>query len=102
MYLLGRRFTIQTDHRALEWLQNSREKNRRLTCWSLALQPYDFHIVYRKGPENGNADAQGYERKTTVPTGGPLNKRQRNKHGKGIARNQPHPVAENTDLREVG
>ena len=56
VYLLGRRFTIQTDHRALEWLQNSREKNGRLTRWSLALQPYDFHIVYRKGPENGNAD----------------------------------------------
>ena len=37
-----------------------------------------------------------------VPTGDPLNTHQRNKHGKGIARNPPHPVAENTDLREVG
>ena len=56
VYLLGRHFTIQTDHRALEWLSCVRDKNARLTRWSLALQPYDFDIVYRKGTANGNAD----------------------------------------------
>ena len=54
VYLSGRHFTIETDHRALEWLQRSRDKNGRLTRWSLALQPYN--IVYCKGAANGNAD----------------------------------------------
>ena len=56
VYLLGRHFTIQTDHRALEWLNRVSDKNGRLTRWSLALQPYDYDIVYRKGSANGNAD----------------------------------------------
>ena len=30
VYLSGRHFTIETDHRALEWLQSSRDKNGRL------------------------------------------------------------------------
>ncbi len=38
VYLLGRRFTIVTDHRVLEeWLDRLRESNARLTRWSLAL-----------------------------------------------------------------
>ena len=53
VYLLGRHFIIQTDHRALARVK---DKNARLTRWSLALQPYDFNVVYRKGTANGNAD----------------------------------------------
>ena len=56
VYLLGRQFTIQTDHRALMWLNKLKEKNARLTRWSLALQPYTFEIVHRAGTANGNAD----------------------------------------------
>ena len=37
VYLLGRKFTIQTDHRSLEWLRRLKENNPRLTRWSLAL-----------------------------------------------------------------
>ena len=44
VYLLGRRFEIQTDHHALEWMK---ENNARLTRWSLALQPYSFTIKHR-------------------------------------------------------
>ena len=44
VYLLGRPFTIQTDHRALEWLDRLKENNPQLTRWSLALQPYDFRV----------------------------------------------------------
>lgn len=36
-YLMGRTFTIQTDHRSLEWLNRT---NARLTRWSLFLQGY--------------------------------------------------------------
>ncbi len=44
VYLLGRRFMIQTDHRSLVWLNKLKEKNNRLTRWSLALQPFIFDI----------------------------------------------------------
>ena len=42
VYLLGKPFVVQTDHRALQWLHRFREKNFRLTRWSLQLQPYTF------------------------------------------------------------
>ncbi len=56
-YLLGRMFMVQTDHRALRWLHQFKEKNARLTRWSLLLQPYAFTIQHRKGQANANADA---------------------------------------------
>lgn len=43
VYLLGRDFVIQTDHRSLEWLDKLKESNARLTRWSLALQPFTAH-----------------------------------------------------------
>ena len=57
VYLLGRQFIIQTDHRSLVWLNRLKEKNGRLTRWSLALQPYTYTVVHRAGSANGNADA---------------------------------------------
>ena len=55
-YLSGVKFTVETDHNPLKWLNEVRTKNQKLLRWSLALQPYDFTVVYRKGSEN-NADA---------------------------------------------
>ena len=40
VYLLGRLFTIQTDHRASQWLDRLKDTNPRLARWSLALRPY--------------------------------------------------------------
>ena len=57
VYLLGRQFVIQTDHRSLEWLDRLKENNNRLCRWSLALQPFNFVVKHRKGSENKNADA---------------------------------------------
>ena len=56
VYLLGRRFTIQTDHRSLEWLDKLKESNPRLCRWSLSLQPYLYTVEHRPGKANGNAD----------------------------------------------
>ena len=56
VYLLGKPFTIQTDHRSLEWLNRLKENNSRLTRWSLELQPYQFTVEYRTGKSNSNAD----------------------------------------------
>ena len=57
VYLLGRHFTIVTDHRSLEWLERLKENNDRLTRWSLALQPYNYVVKHRPRKDNGNADA---------------------------------------------
>lgn len=70
VYLLGRKFTIQTDHRALEWLNRLKDNNAKLTRWSLALQPYDFVINYRPGNTNGNADglSRAFSSEDTTPS----------------------------------
>ena len=55
-YLMGRPFTILTDHRSLEWLDRLKDTNSRLSRWSLFLQEYNYSIVYRPGSANANAD----------------------------------------------
>ena len=57
VYLIGREFSIQTDHRALQWLSKSQNLNSRLTRWSIALQPFKFKVVHWGESENANADA---------------------------------------------
>ena len=56
VYLMGKPFRIQTDHRALQWFNNFKEKNSRLTRRNLALQPFTFTIEHKKGKVNANAD----------------------------------------------
>ena len=51
VYLLGRSFTIETDHRSLEWFHKMKDSNARLTRWSLFLQPYQFSVRYKSGKE---------------------------------------------------
>lgn len=55
-YLLGREFDLETDHRALTWIQSMRDHNARVTRWYLALQPYRFQIKHRPGRLNVVAD----------------------------------------------
>ena len=40
-YLLGRRFTLRTDHGSLIWLRNFREPEGQLARWLETLQDYD-------------------------------------------------------------
>ena len=47
VYLIGRKFIIQTDHRSLIWLNKLKEKNARLCRWSLSLQDYVFDVEHR-------------------------------------------------------
>ena len=56
-YLIPQSFTIETDHRALVYLQTAKHQNGRLARWALALQPYSYTIRYRAGSLNENADA---------------------------------------------
>ena len=59
-YLLGTSFTLETDHKPLEWLESHRQshaRSQRLERWSLELRAYDFNITYRPGKSNQCADA---------------------------------------------
>ena len=61
VYLLGRPFVVQTDHRSFEWLHRLKQNNAQLTRWSLSLQPYDFTMEHCAGTSNGNADGLSRE-----------------------------------------
>ncbi|KAL5491842.1 hypothetical protein EMCRGX_G017207 [Ephydatia muelleri] len=54
--LIGRHFTLETDHCSLVWLDKLKDSNSHLTRWSLALQPYNFTVVHPSGSANGNAN----------------------------------------------
>ena len=50
LYVFGRKFEIETDCRALEFLYSCRSKpSARLERWILRLQGYDYTVVYRPG-----------------------------------------------------
>ena len=55
-YLLGRRFTVRTDHRALSFLFSFKEPRGRLARYLEILSAYDFAVSYRKGTGHCNAD----------------------------------------------
>ena len=55
-YLLGRPFKLFTDHAPLQWL-SSQKAEGMLARWALALQEFDFSILYKPGVQNANADA---------------------------------------------
>ncbi|XP_062374782.1 uncharacterized protein K02A2.6-like [Sardina pilchardus] len=61
-YLYGRPFTIFTDHKPLMGLFSEIKgippmASARIQRWALTLSAYQYHIVYRAGSENANADA---------------------------------------------
>ncbi|KAJ8277939.1 hypothetical protein GJAV_G00081910 [Gymnothorax javanicus] len=55
-YLLGREFTLETDHKALQWMERMKDTNGRITRWYLALQPFCFSIQHIPGRDNLTAD----------------------------------------------
>jgi uncharacterized protein YqgQ len=57
-YIIGREFTVYSDHEALGKLGNNKEiNNKKLARWIMALEGYDITINYRSGKKNQNADA---------------------------------------------
>lgn len=57
-YLLGRRFVVRTDHRALLWILNWKKPITSQFClWKADLEIYDFDILHRPGQKHSNADA---------------------------------------------
>jgi len=53
---LGRKFTVETDQRALVWLNKSKVLNGRPIRWSLAQQNFEFHVNHEPGRNNSNVD----------------------------------------------
>lgn len=55
-FLYGRHFTLESDHRPLQYLNSSDSQSPRLMRWSLALQPYRYTVKYIRGEDNFCAD----------------------------------------------
>ena len=56
-YLLGRKFFIITDHRALVWLYSFKEPDGLVARWLEKLSVFDFEICHRPGTKIAHADA---------------------------------------------
>ena len=61
-YLYGRQFEIKTDHKPLTRIFHESKgipsmASGRIQRWALLLAAYDYHIRYRQGKANANADA---------------------------------------------
>ncbi len=55
--LHGTKFTVRTDHRALEHLMKQKNLSGRQHRWLDVLNEFDFNIKYIPGETNGLADA---------------------------------------------
>lgn len=51
-YLLGKKFLLKTDHKALAHLGKTKDLKGRMMRWALLLQEYVFDIQYILGEEN--------------------------------------------------
>ena len=56
-YLIGRKFTIRTDHGSLQWLMRFKNCEGQIARWIETLSAYTFTIVHRAGRVHNNADA---------------------------------------------
>jgi len=50
-YLYGRKVTVYTDHRPLQWLNSLVKHSPRLARWSMIIQNYDVTTVYIRGDQ---------------------------------------------------
>ena len=56
-YLLGRQFTVYSDHQSLQWLLTTVKPTRKLLRWRMELQEFHFHVAYKPGKDNFVADS---------------------------------------------
>lgn len=56
-YLVGKRFTLVTDHEALSLIRNPKnDPHHRLARWVAQLQSFEFDVKYKKGTKHQDAD----------------------------------------------
>ena len=56
-YIFGRKFKVQTDHNALQWLKTFKKPVDQVARWIERLAEYDFDIEHIPGKQNPNVDA---------------------------------------------
>ena len=56
-YLLGRKFQIVTDHRALQWLPSFKDPHGLTARWLENLAAFEYQNVHRSGKSIGHADS---------------------------------------------
>ena len=53
LYVFGKQFELETDHRPLQYIYSSKSKpSARVERWVLRLQGYDFKVIYKPGRSN--------------------------------------------------
>lgn len=56
-YLVGKKFTLVTDHEALSLIRNYKnDPHNRLARWVAQLQSFEFDVKYKKGTKHQDAD----------------------------------------------
>ena len=55
-YLLGQKFLIVTDHRALQWLHNFKNPDALTARWLEKLAAFNYEVIHRRGNTIGHAD----------------------------------------------
>jgi len=55
-YLLGKPFTVRTDHNSLRWLLSFKEPHGQLARWLEELSQYNMTVIHRPGSKHHNAD----------------------------------------------
>ena len=56
LYLAGKEFNIQTDHKPLEFLHSAKTQNDRIMRWALFLQQFRYRISSIPGKSNVGSD----------------------------------------------
>ena len=56
LYLAGRKFLLQTDHKPLVFMREAAYRNDRVFRWAMALQGYQFQLQEIPGKDNVGAD----------------------------------------------
>ncbi len=64
-YFYGTKFTLYTDHQPIKWLMTNDKFIRKLTCWALVLQEYEFKVIHRLGITHQNVDTMSRRPLTT-------------------------------------
>lgn len=67
VYLAGTKFTVVTDHAALVFLQEGKNKNPKLARMAMRLACYDFTVQHRQGRVHNNADGLSRARQAPAP-----------------------------------
>lgn len=55
-FLIGRKFNVYTDHKPLEGFLSNKNPSSKILRWKLALEEFNYKIVYIKGKLNAVAD----------------------------------------------